>query len=172
MAPASKLHQSPTTPAPRDRVRALMMVLVLLGIAGLGGCELFRTSPRRDMTHAAPYPEHLPQLGTLDIQVIREGTTITLTNTTAHDYRAGRIWINRWYSHPIDRLGVAESITLDLFDFRDEFGDAFRGGGFFATQDPDAVVHAQLETTTRTEGGSARRALLGLVVVESGGQPF
>jgi len=156
---------------PRVASVALLCAGLMMGWC-VAGCALFRTNPRRDLANATPYPSHLRQGETLDIQVIREGTKIRLTNTTARPYGASRIWINRWFSHPLDGLEVGEEVTLSLYDFRDEFGDAFRGGGFFATEDPDAVVRAQLEMMEVDEEGSLERRLLGLVVVEGGGVGF
>lgn len=113
-------------------------------------------SPGRDPALAGPaYPDKA-QTRTLDIQVVRSPTTITLTNTTARAYGHSRLWLNRYYSHEIDALGVGQTIELTLSAFRDQSGEPFRSGGFFATRKPQRVQQVQLET----EDG-----LVGLVAV-------
>lgn len=112
-------------------------------------------------TYDRPYPRHLAQTEVLDIQVIRNPeTVISLTNTTSRTFGPSTIWINGRYSRPILGLAPGETLRLNLYEFRDEFGEKFRAGGFFATKLPDEVVHAQLETI---ENGETK--LLGLVVV-------
>lgn len=139
-----------------QRSGALIAVVGLGGSALLGGCS---TGPDA-IGHGPSYPQ-LPQALTLDIQVIRSGTTISLTNTTAQPLGTGTLWINAWYSLAFDGLGLGESVTLNLSDFQDRFGDAFRAGGFFATQRSDTVVLAQFETV----GDANEPVLYGLVVV-------
>lgn len=95
----------------------------------------------------------------LNVQVFRDETTITITNTTSDPIAAGRIWANGWYSTEFKGLGVGETVVLNLDEFRDQYGDAFRAGGFFAAKKPERLVLAQIHT----EG-----QVLGLVVV--GGQ--
>jgi hypothetical protein len=101
------------------------------------------------------YPE-IQQGQTLDIQVVRDVTVVRLTNTTPKSFGPSRLWVNRWYSKPIEKLDVGQTLELSLWDFRDEHGEPFHAGGFFATKRPEPLVQAQLET----EG-----QMLGLVVV-------
>ncbi|GIK19235.1 MAG: hypothetical protein DYG93_09945 [Leptolyngbya sp. PLA2] len=110
-----------------------------------------------------PYPATIEPSEQLDVQVARDGPVITLTNTTARSFGPSTLWINRRYSRPIAGFEAGRTITLPLKQFRDEYGDAFRGGGFFATEQPDRVVMAELETTTDNQ-----TVIYGLVVV--GGQ--
>ena len=53
-------------------------------------------------------------------------------------------------------LGVGQTIELRQDSFRDQYGEAFRGGGFFATRKPQRVDLVQLETSD---------GMLGLVAV-------
>ncbi len=108
----------------------------------------------------ADYPSALKQSRTLDVQVTRNETEISLTNTTAAPLPPGTMWINAWYAREFPGLAVGESLTLNLRDFKDRFGDQFRAGGFWATDRPDRLALAQLES-----GGE----LLGLIVVTPGG---
>jgi hypothetical protein len=104
------------------------------------------------------YPDRR-QGPTLDIQVVREDTIIRLTNTTVKSYSNARLWVNRWYSKPVERFDVGQTLSLSLWDFRDEYGESFEAGGFFATRKPDRLVQAQLEVGDE---------LYGLVVVGRG----
>lgn len=129
------------------RTSALLCVSLLLAAC----------TTARDPKLAGPdYPEAKPQGQTLDIQVVRGETTLTLTNTTARSFGRSRLWVNRWYSREIDKLDVGQTLELDLSSFRDIYGEAFRAGGFFATRKPDRVELVQLETAD---------TLLGLIAV-------
>lgn len=125
----------------------------------LGGC----TSGSRVDAGLPEYPIELRQTKVLDVQVVRDDTHITMTNTTARSIGKARMWVNGWYSHDIEGFGVGESLTLSLFDFKDAYGTPFRAGGFFATERPDRLVLAQLEPLDVEP-----RELLGLVVVGRG----
>jgi len=98
----------------------------------------------------------MPIGDTLNIQVVREGTGITITNTTASPIPPTTLWLNKWYSRPIDEVGIGETVRYDLREFRDAFSEPFRAGGFWATDEGDPLVTAHLE-----EGGR----LVGLIVV-------
>ncbi len=106
------------------------------------------------------YPSEAPRVETLDVQVIRRGTKVELTNTTAREFAGGTLWLNGWWGRPIDHLRVGETLTLSLWEFRDQHAGKFRAGGFFARERPDKIVLAELQT----EGG-----LLALVVVDPTG---
>ena len=106
------------------------------------------------------YPGNLRQSVVLNVQVVRDDTNITMTNTTARSIGKARMWVNGWYSYDIDGFGVGQTLTLNLYDFKDPYGTAFRAGGFFATERPDRLVLAQLEPLEIEP-----RELLGLVVV-------
>ncbi|MBY0261984.1 MAG: hypothetical protein K2Q20_06550 [Phycisphaerales bacterium] len=127
-------------------------MLVCVWLAALSAC-----TTSRDPNLAGPdYPVAKAQGQTLDIQVVRGETALTLTNTTARSFGRSRLWVNRWYSREIEALEVGQSLELDLDSFRDIYGEAFRAGGFFATRKPDRVELVQLETAD---------TMLGLVAV-------
>jgi len=127
---------------------------VVLAAALLASCTGPGSALRSDASRA--YPSEIANAGTLPIQVIRRVTHIEMTNTTARAFGPSTIWVNGRYSHPIEGFGIGETISLDLREFYDEFGERFRAGGFFATRDPDALVLCQLEN----EG-----SMYGLIVV-------
>jgi len=79
------------------------------------------------------------------VQVIRDGTTITITNTTAAAIPATTLWLNKWYSRPLERLEVGETVRFNLREFCDAFSQSFRDGGFWATDAGDPLVSAHIE---------------------------
>lgn len=107
------------------------------------------------------FPDALRQAATIDVQVVRETTTIHFTNTSARAVGPSRLWLNRRYSRQIPPLGIGDSMELDLDQFVDEFGGRFRAGGFFAAEAPERLVQAQLEPLDP----AGERSLIGLVVV-------
>jgi hypothetical protein len=148
---------TPKLPAMIVRPAQRWLAAVLLVAAA--ACTLASCAPGPNADLAGPEYPIRDQGRTLDIQVVRDETRIRLTNTTARGFGAGRLWINRWYSLPIERLEVGQTLDLDLWDFRDRHGEPFQAGGFFATRKPERLVLAQLESGDE---------LLGLVVVGRG----
>jgi hypothetical protein len=138
--------------------RGLLASLVALTtLSALGGCQV-----KTDPTLGGPaYPDDKSQDNTLDIQVVRSGERVRLTNTTPRAFGKSRIWINRWFSRDIDALDVGQTLEFNLSEFRDQYGEPFKGGGFFATERPEGLSQAQLETAD---------GLVGLVVVSRGNE--
>jgi hypothetical protein len=122
--------------------RTARIACLLAAMAAVAGCRA-----KQDPALAGPeYPVAKTQSRTLDIQVVRTETSLRLTNTTARAFGKSRLWINRWYSAEIPSFAVGQTIELRQDDFRDQYGEAFRGGGFFATRKPQKVDLVQLET--------------------------
>ena len=129
------------------------VVMIAIATIWLGGCA----GSAGPIVENERYPQHLRQTQTLDVQVFREGPKIWMTNTSARSFGPVRMWVNEWYSRVLeDGFAIGQTLEMSLYDFEDVYGDSFRGGGFFATERPEKLVLAQLET----EDG-----LLGLVVV-------
>lgn len=122
--------------------------------AGLlaGGC---RSSGPVEITDGAAYPA-LKQIQVFDIHVLRADTKIAMTNTSSHAFGPCRMWLNQWYSRELPGFGVGESMTLELDSFKDRYGTAFRAGGFWAIENPEKLVLAQIEEA---------QTLVGLVVI-------
>ncbi len=141
----------------------------LVGLAAVAlvslGCQ--RESAIVDGPH---YPEKPQRAGVVDVQVTRDGSTISLTNTTANTLGPGRLWVNSWYSIGFPALAIGQTRTLDLYDFQDRYGTAFRGGGFFASERSDRVALVELESpiaeSAGESGGSGQAQMLGMVVVK------
>jgi len=98
--------------------------------------------------YARPYPD-LKQSEVLNIQVVRQAKAIQFTNTTARAFGPSTVWVNARFCQPIDGLGIGESKTLRMKDFRDEFQDTFRGGGFFAVEPPSGWLWPRSKRRTR-----------------------
>lgn len=105
------------------------------------------------------YPSGKAQQEVLNIQLIRDEASVSLTNTTARALGESVLWINQEFWYPISGLGVGETMHIELTEFRNEYGARFRAGGFFATERSKNVVLAQLEV------GDDADSLLGIVVV-------
>lgn len=116
----------------------------------LGGCA------SRPVVEGPPFPDGLEQTRVLDVHVLRDGTQMKLTNTSSRSFGPVRVWVNRWYGLDVASLKVGETLTLELGDFTDRFGQPFRAGGFFASETADPLVQVQVQ-----EGGE----LIGLIVV-------
>ncbi len=115
--------------------------LALAAAFFLGACQ----AGKSQVNYARVYPETLSRGEPLDIQVVRGETTLSFTNTTSRVFGPSTLWLNSYYSRPLEGLAVGQSIKLPLADFRNEHGEPFRGGGFFATKKPERMVLAQLE---------------------------
>lgn len=147
------------------RCASLACPLVLAVVLAAGGCG---GGPGK-VDYARAYPKDAVQSEILNIQVVRQTTEIEFTNTTARAFGPCTMWLNARFSRPLDGLKIGETLRLPLREFRDEYGDAFRGGGFFATELPEKLVLAQLEvpvTAAQPEDGSAPASRwLGLIVI-------
>ena len=144
--------------AMKPRTPSIVLACLLVTV-GLSACQ----SGLGPLDRAAEYPFEAKQEKTLDIQVVRRGTRISMTNTTATNFGPSRLWLNRRFSFPIAKWDIGETLDLPLKDFLDEFGERFRPGGFFAAEAPDKIVHAQVEVPSAVSEGGAR--MLGLIVV-------
>lgn len=131
-------------------VKHAATTLTALTLTLLASCSGPGTALR---ANAGPsYPRTLQNAGALPIQVIRRVTHIDIANTSARSFGPSTVWLNGRFSHPIDELAVGQTLRLDLREFRDEFGETFRAGGFFATRNPDALVLCELETEGQIHG--------------------
>jgi len=127
----------------------------------LGACS----QPRVQTLDGRAYPRAVVQDEVLDVQLTQTPQAVTFTNTTPRPLGPGWLWINGWYSADLPEVGVGESIEVPLRDFRNEFGEPPRAGGFWAGRDATRVVHAQIEAAD-PETGESR--FLALVVVGQG----
>jgi hypothetical protein len=120
----------------------LIAAVLGAGVAAgtLGGC-----ASRKEIVEGEVYPAAAARGPTLNIQVFRRQTRVELTNTTAREFGRSRLWLNAWYSREIPSLAVGQTLVLPLSEFRDRYGDAFRGGGFFATERAERLALAEIQ---------------------------
>lgn len=130
-----------------------------LVVCGLGGCRAMGLDEATVETGPV-YPQEARQVGVLDVQVIRRGTSIELTNSTG-EVLAGRLWLNRWWAGELAAVEPGQTARVSLHGFVDRYNEGFRAGGFFATEQPTKLVHVQLERG----GGGGSGGLVGLVVI-------
>lgn len=86
-----------------------------------------------------------PQKSVVNIQVRRDNTQITLTNTSARDFPAAKLWLNGQFAREVPPLPIGATQTFDLYSFKNEFAESFRAGGFFSTERSEKLVLAQYE---------------------------
>ncbi|TVQ60529.1 MAG: hypothetical protein EA379_07845 [Phycisphaerales bacterium] len=131
--------------------RTSITLVAIALTAALCGC-----AATTDVPYARTFPAHLPiEEGTVNIQVIQGEQTLRFTNTSATDFGPFDLWINKWYVRPFNGLAIGETRTIPLREFRDEFSQPIRAGGFFATEAPEALVSAHIE-----QDGSLRRLIV------------
>lgn len=132
-------------------------------ILGLSACS----SSVRIRGDERPYPDRIERTPALDIQVFRRVKTLTMTNTTAHEFGQCTLWLNARYSKRIDGFAIGQTLEIPLSEFHDEFGEIFRGGGFFAADPPQRLVLAEVESPD--EHGNTRMYRLVIVADEQVG---
>ncbi len=132
-----------------------LLILIACIISGCMGTQEIQQGPI--------YPPTVKRGTTLDIQVARHGTHIDLTNTTARAFGKSKLWVNGRFARDIDGLAVGQSLNLSLKEFKDEYGYAYRAGGFFATQKSDRLVLAEIQPED-----ASPPEMIGLVVVGDG----
>jgi hypothetical protein len=125
-----------------------LVLAALPAIGALAGCQ--RGSQK--IAEGEQYPAALPHGPTMNVQVFRRETQIEFTNTTAQPIPPSRLWLNAWYSHEFPGLGVGQTVVIPLREFKDRYGDPFRGGGFFATEPPDRLALAEVEAGGHVAG--------------------
>ena len=128
-------------------LKSSLVALIVLG--SLGACASDGGPPAT----GRPFPTALTQHETLDVQVFLEPTTVRFTNTTARRFGPSTVWLNQRFEHPVLSIEPGETVVLRLSEFRDQWGDAFRGSGFFATDVPEKLFLTEIETTD--ENGDA-----------------
>lgn len=117
-------------------IRTLLSLLVALLLIGCA----------HPLKPGPSYPNSLDRLGAIDVQVAVRDGALEFTNTTASPLPAGRLWVNAWYSAATPAADVGETLRIPVAALRDEHGETMRGEGFFATEAPEEVLLAELQT--------------------------
>ena len=108
------------------RLSSLMLLLsASMGMLTLGfGCNAPNFDPK---LATRPYPFDLHTTDVVPIQVFRDGTTIEIVNSTDRTWSDATIWVNQRYAAPLKSLQPGQRVSMDLFSFRDDIGEQFRG---------------------------------------------
>ena len=118
--------------------------LVLLTVASVvTGCQSLQSDPAKA---SVPYPKSLHEPTSIDVQVIRDDTEITLSNATAQSFADFDLWLNQRYVRHVRALPAGESITLSLWGFHDVRGEPFNAGGFWRTEAATPLWLVEIQT--------------------------
>ena len=125
----------------------LTFALLLVAVWGLTGCA--QDPPMVDGTAAEAlaslrYPGKSPYGPDLDIVVIREGSSITLTNRTARSYADMQIWLNQQYVRQAEPITIGKNDEVHLATFVNRLRESFPIGSFLQPETAKAVISAEL----------------------------
>lgn len=116
-------------------------------------------NPAGDPNLASPvYPMNLHEAQSVPIQVLRDGETLTIVNSTADDYGHTTLWINQRFAAKLPPILAGSKYEFDLHALRDAYGEQFNAGGVWRTDEPTDVVLAELQL-------DETNPLVGLVVI-------
>ena len=138
-------------------VKRVCMVLLLVLASGVLGCQQVRYDPARA---TRPYPYHLHQANSIDIQVFRDKKWMEIVNSTPRSYHNVDLWINQRYVSPLDVLPAGKTVRLSLLEFYDERGEGVSAGGLLRTREPTPVRLVEMQL------GEAE-PLIGLITIRS-----
>ncbi len=137
-------------------IRTTILSAALLGL--FAGCS---SAPKAQDANPHLYPSRAARSQVLDVQVLKRSTEIEFTNTSSRAFGACTVWLNARYRLDLASIAVGQTFVLPLDEFKDEYGDNFRPGGFWAAEDPEQLVLTQIETLS-TEG---KVELVGLITI-------
>ncbi len=121
-----------------------MRYVLMLSALLLAGCHTPDFDPSRAR---GAYPYELHSTDTIPVEVFRDGTDITVVNSTARSWQAATMWINQRFSASMPSLRAGQSITMSLNNFYDDLGVTYPAGGLFATRRrmPVRLVEIQMQ---------------------------
>lgn len=135
---------------------ASLILLVASGAWAFAGCARKTYDPA---WATRPYPENLHSTKQVaDMQVFRNDTDIEIVNSTARSYTNIDVWVNQRYVAHVDAIPAGQTVTLSLWDFKDEYGNLFYAGGFFRTYTATPVRLVEIQT-------AAEAPMIGLVAI-------
>jgi hypothetical protein len=122
------------------------VVVAAIGVGLLvGGCS--RSNSLAIVENRA-YPTELMQREVLDVHIIKHPTEIEFTNTSDRTLGPGTLWLNGRYGKEIEAVPSGATVRYTLIEFKDQWNDHFRRGGFWAKENPEVLYLTQLETGT------------------------
>lgn len=110
------------------------------------------------------YPDEIGRGRTVDIQVFRDGQTMTLVNATPVSYENVDLWLNRRYVRHVEAIPAGQTVKLSLWEFFDERGERFNAGGLLRTDDPTLLRLAEIQV-------SEEGPMIGLVAIPAEPEP-
>ena len=128
-----------------------MICLAAVLCATIVGCSGRRYDPSMATRH---YPAELGQGEILDIQAFREGPNLIIVNASLQQFENIDLWLNRRYMHHLDALPAGGTVTLNLNDFWDAWGETPVAGGFFRTDraTPSVLLQFQFDRNSPMAG--------------------
>lgn len=141
-------------------LRPALLLAFFTGLAALlPACS--RSSSLAIVENAA-YPAELTQREVLNIHIIKYPTEIEFTNTSDRTLGPGTLWLNGRYAKTIDAVAIGQTARYTLSDFKDQWNDHFRRGGFWARETPEVLYLTQLHT-----GEGDAQQLVGFISIRS-----
>lgn len=131
---------------------------VAIAVASLAGCSPIPYDPENA---TVPYPRRLhTSEGVVDIQVFRDGETLTLVNATTTSYQDVKLWLNQRYVQQLASLPAGGRVEVSLSGFWDRWGGSPERGGLLRRFDPTPIRLAELQIDDAAP-------LVGLVVISA-----
>jgi len=138
----------------------ILLLAIFTGIAAfLPACS---RSNSLAIVENRPYPAELTQREVLDIHIIKYATEIEFTNTSDRTLGPGTLWLNGRYGKEIEPVPSGATVRYTLADFKDQWNDHFRRGGFWAKDTPEVLYLTQLET-----GEGESQQLVGFISIRA-----
>jgi len=121
---------------------------LLSGVAGLGGCSFHAPPPSAQQTAQLAklrYPKQpAVVVEDLDIVIDRDDGMLTLHNRTPNPYAHVELWLNQQYVCYVDLIPVGTVTQLPLNGFINEFSELFPVGGLLSPDKSAPVLLAEM----------------------------
>jgi len=127
-------------------------------LALLAGCSPIPYNPENA---TGPYPRRLHLASdVVDIQVFRDGETLTLVNATATSYRDVKLWLNQRFVQDVAAIPAGARVEVSLSGFWDRWGGSPERGGILRRFEPTPIRLAELQVDDASP-------LVGLMVISA-----
>ena len=108
------------------------------------GCQSANYDPSLAVS-SYPFEQH--SLEVVDVHVFREGPQMIIVNGSDRHWESPKIWINQRYMFDSSAIKIGGTVVLDLNLFRDEFGETFSAGGFFAFREAEPLRLVEIQSS-------------------------
>lgn len=125
----------------------LLIWLIAAPLMVLTGCQ--QAPPVVDGTTAEilsglRYPGQTDYGPDLDIIIVREGTSIRMTNRTPRSYVGMHLWLNQQYVRLIEKVEIGANKSIPLPSLINRHRESFPIGSFFQPDKARPVISAEL----------------------------